>query len=240
MFKVEIMRIIKTPINWLFSVVAPVTLVVLFGLLMGKEFLNSGLMGLILLVSLTGTIIPISIYLCSDKVEKRIKHYLIIKGAIQKYTLALYLVNLLVFIVVSLLIFLISVFAFKITINYQAVLMLLTFPLISYTLAFMLAIILGDYANSLNSIIPLSMLVFYIFLFLAGFIVPLQHLLTNNKTFYYIEVLTPFGCLYMFYSHVIGAIDLSITKLIIASLVLLGWVAALSYFLFLAIKTFKT
>ncbi len=239
MFKVELMRIIKTPINWIFSVIFPIALIIIFGLLFGKEYLNYGVMGLILLVSLTATIIPISIYFCSDKIEKRIKHYLIIKGAIQKYTMALYLVNLIVYIFVSLIILLITIVGFKIIIDYKGILMLLTFPLISYSLSFMIAIILGSLVTSINAIIPFSMLLFYIFLFLSGFIIPLQSLMEKNQNFYYIEVLTPFGCLYMFYSHVIGSIELSTTRLAIAGILTTLWTVLLIYFLYISLKIFK-
>ncbi|WP_342259247.1 ABC transporter permease [Spiroplasma endosymbiont of Dioctria linearis] len=239
MFKAEFLRVIKTPINWLFSVVFPIVLIIIFGLLLGREYLHYGLMGIILLISLAGTIIPISIYFCSDKIEKRIKHYLIIQGAIKRYTLALYLVNLIIFTFVSFIIFLITILAFKVNIDYKAILMLLIFPIISYSLAFMIAIILGSLVTSINSIIPFSMLLFYLFLLLSGLIIPFQSLMAENQSFYYIEVLTPFGCLYMFYSHVVGSIELSTTKLLIAGFVILGWIGTLSYFLYLSLKTFK-
>ncbi len=167
MFKVELLRVIKTPINWIFSVVFPIALIIIFGLLLGREYLHYGVMGIILLISLTGTIIPISIYFCSDKVEKRIKHYLIIQGAIKRYTIALYLVNLIIFIFVSLMIFLITILLFKVNINYKAILMLLTFPIISYSLAFMIAIILGSLVTSINSIIPFfNAIILCIFVFI--------------------------------------------------------------------------
>ncbi|PPE05307.1 hypothetical protein ELUCI_v1c06440 [Williamsoniiplasma lucivorax] len=209
---------------------------IILGLLLGQDFLVYGLMGIILLVSLSSTIIPISIYLCSDKVEKRIKHYLIIKGAIWKYTRALYFVNLIMFGLVSVLLFLVSTLGFKISIDYKTVLMLISFGFISYTFAFIIAIIIGALINSVNDAIPLSMLIFFIIILISGITIPLQKLIPQ---YYYLEVLTPFGCLYMFYSCVIGFIDLTIVEMVVAIVIIIIWILGLSYLLYIAFKSFK-
>ncbi|ATZ16839.1 hypothetical protein ELUMI_v1c01110 [Williamsoniiplasma luminosum] len=236
MFKIELIRIIKTPINWIFSVILPIALMILFGLLLQKDFLNYGIMALVLLVSLTSTIIPISIYICSDKIEKRIKHYLIIKGAITKYTSALYFVNLIMFEFVAVILFLIALLGFKIQVDYKTILMLISFSFISYTLAFIIAIILGPLINSINAIIPYSMFIFYVLIFISGITVPLQ---TMMDQYFYIEVLTPFGCLYMFYSYVIAAISLSSTQLIITFISIVIWIIFLLYLFYVSLKMYR-
>ncbi|AVP49511.1 ABC transporter permease [Williamsoniiplasma luminosum] len=236
MFKIELIRIIKTPINWIFSVVFPIALMILLGLLLKKDFLNYGIMALVLLVSLTSTIIPISIYICSDKIEKRIKHYLIIKRAIPKYTSALYFVNLIMFEFVAVVLFLIALLGFKIQVDYKTILMLISFSFISYTLAFIIAIILGSLINSINAIIPYSMFIFYVLIFISGITVPLQ---TMMDQYFYVEVLTPFGCLYMFYSYVIAAINLSSAQLIITFISIFIWIIFLLYLFYVSLKMYR-
>ncbi|ALD66320.1 hypothetical protein [Spiroplasma cantharicola] len=130
-------------------------------------------MAIILIASLTCTIIPININLCTDKLEKRIKHYFIIDKAMKKYISALYVVNLIIFEVVSLIIFLLALIFFKINVDYKVILMFLTFRLISYTFGFIIAIILGSITNSINGITPLSMLVFWTIIFISGITLPL-------------------------------------------------------------------
>ncbi|ALD66327.1 hypothetical protein [Spiroplasma cantharicola] len=230
------MRFIKTPINWVFSLIFPIALLLIFGFLLERESIEYGYMAIILIVSLTCTIMPISINLCSDKVEKRIKHYFIINKAMKKYISALYIVNLIIFELVSLIIFLLSFIFFKINVDYKVILMFLTFPLISYTFGFIIAIILGSIINSINGIIPLSMLVFWTIIFISGITLPLQIMW---KHYYYLEVLTPFGSLFMLYNKVINSISLSSIQILFAIISLCFWIILSPICIFLALKSIK-
>ncbi|WP_100916603.1 hypothetical protein [Spiroplasma floricola] len=55
----------------------------------------------------------------------------------------------------------------------------------------------------------------------------------------YIETLTPFGCLYMFYGNAIGGLTLNTTQIIISSFILLIWIALLCAFSIFSIKAIR-
>jgi len=219
MFKVEFFRYIKNPLNLIYSLLIPIVLLIIFGTANVEEpanIIQTIFMSLILFSSLGITIIPISLNLCNDKVQKRIKHYLIIDGGMRKYFTSIFLTNIIIFELVTIIIILIATIAFSVHVSTPNIFMLIFAPIISFTTAFAIAVIIGTYAKSQAVAIPLSLVVFYLLFLMTG-VIPFQFLFAE---YYYVQVLTIQGIIIMFYNYFAETITLTTAQLVVAGLLL--------------------
>jgi len=199
MFKVEFLRFIKNPMNIVFSLIFPVALMILFGELFDAKEFQSNFISIIYLSTVSITIIPISINVCLDKIERRTKHYAIIEGATTKYIISLFFTNFIIGELTVILLILIGNLGYNVEVADSNIAMLIFGPVLSFILGFSIGIIFGKYTKSFGMALPLAMFTFFIVLFISGMTVPLQVL--APKYFFYIQVLTPQGIMIMLYNH---------------------------------------
>jgi len=249
MFKVEFLRFIKNPINWLFTFVQPIGILVLFGqFLTGDNFQVFQLYfaPIVLFTTVATTIVPISINVCLDKVGKRTKHYAIIPGAMPKYIGSLFLTNLIIAELTSLVLVLIGIFGYHVEVPTPNILMLIFAPPLSFILGFSIAIILAKYSKSLTVVLPLAMVTLFIVIFLSGMTIPLQFFAKDY--FYYIQIWTPQGIIIMLYNHLLAISStgvelkesiLTTVQLVIASVVLCAYIITLITWTSIIIFKFK-
>jgi len=235
MFKIEFLRFIKNPINWLFTFMQPIGILVLFGeFLTGDNFSVFQLyfFPLILFTTVATTVMPIAINVCMDKISKRTKHYAIIPGATTKYLSAIFLTNFIISELTLIVLILIGTLGYNVEASTPNIIMLVFGPPISFIFGFAIAIIMAKYAKSFGAILPLAMLGLMLLIFLSGMMVPLQFFAKDY--FYYIQIWTPQGIMIMFYNHLLAisttgleASILSTTQLAIAGVVLSAYTVGL-------------
>jgi ABC-2 type transport system permease protein len=186
MFKVEFLRFIKIPMNMFFAFLLPIALMILFAEFLDESVFKVNFVPLVLLTTVATTIMPISINVCMDKVSKRTKHYVIIPGAMSRYIGSLFLTNLIIAELTSLVLVLIGIFGYHVEVPTPNILMLIFAPPLSFILGFSIAIILAKYSKSLTVVLPLAMVTLFIVIFLSGMTIPLQFFAKDY--FYYIQI----------------------------------------------------
>ncbi|QEH61721.1 hypothetical protein SCHIN_v1c05240 [Spiroplasma chinense] len=237
MFRVELFRILKNPINVFFLIVWPVVLLILFGELSGSRLVGQQFLALLLLPALTITIMTFGLNFASDKVEKRIKHYLVVKGAIKKYVITSLLVNTLIFEFLICLLIIIGVSAYGVEFTTANFAIYIFMPQFAFIIGFFISLIIGEYVTSFTYAAPLASLVFFFILISSGMTFPFA--LAWRNTDFMLEYLTPYGCMVILHHHISGDRILTDFQLGLTIALLLIYTSLIISFAIFSLKRLK-
>ncbi|ASP28649.1 ABC transporter permease [Spiroplasma corruscae] len=238
-FRLEFFKFIKNPWTIFFGIFFPIMWILIDGFVWGKysigesniKVINFVFPGLIILVATTFTISTISITLCRDRLEKRLKQISITNISIFKYMIGLGLWNYIVFICDFLLMFIIAYFGFGLSLSFINFLFLIIVPLVIFIINFFIAICLANISKTSSTNTFITIFVFYIMIFLSGASIP-TYLFPDWYKWIQIFIPTGSGVLLLTYlSNGISTNEIWYTYIITLIYLLV--------FLFLSIKLFK-
>ncbi|AKX34098.1 hypothetical protein SLITO_v1c04450 [Spiroplasma litorale] len=236
-FKVESIKFIKNPWSIIFGIFFPIMWILIDGFVWGKNSVNGiNVMnyvfpGIVLLVASTFTISTISLTLSNDRINKRLKQISITKIGVTMYLFGIVLWNYIVFICDFVLIFLIATFAFELKVSFLQFLFLIIVPLFLFITNFFMAVSIANNSKTTNSNTFITILIFYITIFLSGSSIPTYIFPDWYK---WIQIFIPSGSpvlLLTYLSNGINTTEIWYTYLIMIAYILI--------FGFIAIKTFK-
>ncbi|ARU91920.1 hypothetical protein SCLARK_001395 [Spiroplasma clarkii] len=187
--------------------------------------------GLLMLVIATLTLTTVSITICSDRLEKRLKQLALSKITIFKYLLGLFLFNYLIYFADFLIMFIIALAAFDLQISVATTFVVLLVPIILFLIHFAMAIIIASNSKTIKSNLLVTLIIFYILIFLSGATLPTY---LFPEWWKWIQIFLPSGSGVLLLTRLFNGIG---TAEIWYTYLILGLYTAL--FSFLAFKTFK-
>ena len=239
-FQLSFYKFIKNPWSLIFGIVFPIVWTIIVGKLWGSSQVSGAepisvmdflFPAVIMMMILTFSLSSIPIILTSDRINKRVKQLSLANVSKHQYLFGIALFNYCFFLAIFLVCWIIASSAFNLIASYQMILTVLFWPVIIFSIHFLIAILISNFSKTNTTAVFATFVILYFLLLVSGATIPSY---IFGDWFKYLQYLTPSGCGILIMTAC--ANGLNQTTMFPAYLILAGYGGVLGY---LALKFFS-